>query len=207
MDQYNHLDKVIVTSPNVRWWETFILGKCEATGHWNNISGALRGLAAFWQTVIAIAVLFVISWYLSKCHFFAFTNLGDEAAIGLLALASGIFGATFYNERSSIHSKWQYLSNLFNQAIENEHKEIRDHMFSCLAHDILVMEMWGHKTFRMTFKEALKNAIELLLPPEKATSELQSIAEIGIPYSRALELIEEYTEICAENVERKLKKT
>lgn len=201
---YLNLCEIYINDPPVKHWETVFLGKSSLSGHWNNISGPKRILAAVIQTfwsALALTLILVIG--------FQFHRVDDwkaEQPIGFLTLITGIFGATFYHERTTIHEKWQYLAATFNSILQidppagNGSKSgigkysIREHMLACLAHDILTMEMWAHRSFRAAFKEALERAIihSVKGNPVIAYGKLEQIAIYGIDYDVAKDLISDY---------------
>ena len=157
----------------------------------DNVSGPKRAFAALWQTVLALLVLAIISVVAHQYGRIDLEPLENDAWLGVLALISGIFGATFINERASLHSKWQYLANTYTQAILMEDRAIQDHALSFLAHDILIMEMWAHKSFKQAFKDAIQESVEKCgVHLNCAPGELDRIASEGLGFRRALEMID-----------------
>jgi hypothetical protein len=123
-----------------------------------------------------------------------------------------IFGAAFYREMKDIHNKFDYLAKLFNDVVkteptissgtpkENTYHQ-REHLLACLSHDILIMNMWAHKSFKFLFKETLEKTViyDRLRTHGEASSvlvisDLEKIADNGVSYSEARRLISDYLE-------------
>jgi len=188
--------------------ELLLLGRWEICGYENKVSANRRIIAALYQTVMACVLLFFIHYLFDFWACFEEGPLGDEAQIALLFLISGIFAGTYINERSNIHSKWTYLANLYNLAISQPDPKMSNKVLSSLAHDILIMDMWAHRSFDDVFHETLFDAVVFAhSDPEECEKELLTIASDGIDYKRAEKLIHDLTVFHEDEYERTFKST
>lgn len=124
-------------------------------------------------SAITIAACLTITLIKSQIHDKAFLTY----LISFLARVSWpivrFFGTIFafvaVLEVGSYYQKWKYLSDLFNSAIKevpfphwdngSRKYSCREHLVACLAMDILVMNMWDHRSFAPVFKETLEKAV------------------------------------------------
>lgn len=187
------------------------------TGYYNTIDSKRRIVSAMGQTIWAIIVLnlirvifnyiFVTNYHVS----FKISNqLSYKNYAGIAGVVAAIFGANFIREMKDIHNKFDYLAKLFNDVIKIKpiqfkkinHQEYnqREHLAACLAHDILIMNMWAHRSFQGVFKDIFEKAIILDLYNKKQFSEttieemLNNIADHGIDLSEVKRLISNYVE-------------
>lgn len=210
-DDYRKLRKVKINRylAEKNWFETRVeqifLGQIELFGYYNRIGAKKRIGAAIVQTIWSSGILIGIAAALRWLNESLFS--APVSVVHALALVAAIFGAAFYREMKDIHNKWDYLAKTFNDVIKlpSESKSQsdeatvpysqRDHLGACLAHDILTMGMWGHRSFRSFFLEVLEKAVALKIQhPEKIQSQLEGIAASGIDFSLADEWISEYIE-------------
>lgn len=100
------------------------------------------------------------------------------------------------------------LANLYNLAISQPDPKMSDKILSSLAHDILVMDMWAHRSFDDVFHETLFDAVVFAhSDPEECEKELLKIADDGIDYKRAEKLIHDLTVFHEDEYERTFKST
>lgn len=190
--------------------ECFFLFQFEFSGYYNRINGKLRIFSAaiqtFWASVALVILISFIKFAFHKDHEFSMTvdKLEIEKILGIAGLIALIFGANFIREMKDIHSKFDYLAKLFNDIVKikpleplslNEYNQ-REHLLTCLAHDILTMNMWAHSSFRAVFKEVIEKAViyECRNELHLLETRLINIAKDGITHSRAKTLIEDYLE-------------
>lgn len=187
------------------WFEIVFLGRWPWFGYGNYISGSRRIFTGAFQTIFALVALYGCYWLAEKFGVIGGGVITDQdARMSMLLLVSGIFAGTLFNEKSSLYSKWNYLAHAFNSAL-NLPEPTKAHAMACLAHDLIVMEMWAHRSFRAMFKDAVRDAICLEMSGKTTHAvslELSRVAKNGISYDRALNIIGDLTEELAPEVKR-----
>jgi hypothetical protein len=193
-DVFEKREYIYLRHPNKKWWEPIVLGKAHLTGHWNWVSGPRRGLAALWQTALSLIALNIFIKIGVAYGFFKNPYpMENDVFIGTIAIVVSIFGATFINERASLHEKWQYLANTFNLVLGMPPGVRRNHMEACLLHDILTLEMWAHRSFRAVFKDGIEQALRLEHQSvDKWREEMVLTGDGKLTHSRALQIIGNY---------------
>ncbi len=162
------------------YFETFIL--LRTTRFKNNPSGT-----SFFYIAVGKAALFVNSTLL--IYIFYIKNLLKHihAELDPITVSASIVAivATFYwNERQNYISKWEYLANLYNKHLEFTLREQREAIITSLAHDILLTEMWGHRTFKVLLSDVIR----------EAEGDANSTHELFLTHSSARKLVEKYSE-------------
>jgi hypothetical protein len=186
--------------------ENLVLGQVGVFGYYNHLGAKRRIVAAAIQTFWSVAAMYYLGEWMQGFEInpkqpiqpFYIANILN--ACGLIA---AIFGAAFFREMKDIHNKWDYLAKTFNDTIKLPPKysddlayNPRDHLSACLAHDILTMNMWAHRSFRAFFKEMLEKAVREKHKNNELeiNNQLLSIAQNGIAFADADELITFYLE-------------
>ena len=170
------------------WIEGVLLLHYSCTGYFNEINAKKRIFAAIWQTFMATLAVFIIyDFFKNRCFF----NSDPPNSMNIIAFISAIFGATFFREMKDIHNKFSYLAGIFNDIIkidpiknaDNNSYNKREHLLSCLGHDILIMSMWSHKSFKSVFKDILEKAVlsatEKVPGPPLKKCQLSSVYHTG----------------------------
>ncbi len=182
--------------------EVVLLGQFELAGYYNRVSAKLRFFSALIQTIWATFFLVML---VKAVRQIGYTNLDDPLlnSVALCALISAIFGATYLREMKDIHNKWDYLARTFNDVIKLDTPtntattySRREHLAASLAHDILVMNMWAHRSYRSFFKEILEKSVIYQCRGDHAKihSRLTVIAAGKIDYVETQVLISDYLE-------------
>ena len=199
--KFDDLKKIKITNfrKEKHWFEKLVeilfLGQGEWTGYYNKIGAKQRVIAALVQTIWSASILVLFIYILKDQS----EKINIVNACGLMA---AIFGAAFFREMKDIHNKWDYLAKTFNDIIKlnaNDDRlkySQRDHLAACLAHDILTMNMWAHRSFRSFFKEILLKAVigRHRSNPSEITRLMEEIAQNGITFESAESLVEDYLE-------------
>ena len=180
--------------------EVIFLGQFELAGYYNRVGAKSRIITALIQCTWSSAALFAIG---STLDHYEIIRSNSESIVSICAVIGAIFGATYFREMKDIHNKWEYLSATFNEIVKvppirhglRKYNQ-REHLAACLAHDLLTMNMWAHRSFRSFFKEIVEKAIihESSGDISNAIERLTSIAESGINYKDVKELISNYLE-------------
>lgn len=216
---YKDLPNIKITSlyRDKNWLEVLVeflfLGQSQWTGYYNSIGAKRRVIAALIQTGWSITLLATAGLTLLES-----SKLIDKSnVVNACGIIAAIFGATFFREMKEIHSKWDYLAKTFNDIIKlppppkdgttpTDEKKYspRDHLAACLAHDILVMNMWAHRSFRAFFKEIIVKAVikRHEVNPTEITRQLEEIAKNGIDLRRVESLIQDYLEDVRDDTDR-----
>jgi len=180
-----------------RVFETVFLAQFEIVGFHNKVSVKRRMASAAIQTFWSTILLHVIGTILIQLN-----TISDKgSATSMVALVAGIFGATFYREFMDVRGKWLYLANLFNEVVKqslptdalNSYNR-RVHLSAFLSHDILIMGMWSHASFKEFFKETLEKAVLYRCNGNVDVThrELERIARDGIEIKEAKTIIGNY---------------
>ncbi len=194
------------------FFEMVVLGHIESFGYFNKIGPKRRVLAALLQTLwsmmfLGLATLCFHKFWNNSCE--CDRSIDLEGYIGFAALLAAIFGANFVRESRDVYSKFDYLAGVFNSIIQlDANKEIleynnankREHLLGCLAHDLITMNMWAHRSFTGIFNEVIKKAVILdlhkngVLGSHTLALKLEAIASHGINTDDAKDLISRYIE-------------
>lgn len=184
--------------------ETAFLQKFDRNGYYNSCSGNLRLWATFVVAclVSGMALVFAGLAYGLCLHFGAAVLEVKFDFISLSAAAfvfTGFWIGLFWQEKSRIYSKWEYLAILYNDVIgrpvtSRDMYSERDILRIALAMDILKLEMWAHSSFDSVFKEILADAIHADLKLDKATAEeeVRHLCTTGIDRKRADKYLLDY---------------
>lgn len=186
------------------FFEVFLLGRFEIFGYRNLPSGKMRVFAAFIQTVwVSILLAVFFGFLLGVARKFGYpvnpnNGLMEQGVFAtLFVVVATVFGATFWREQSDLYERWQYLAALFNQIVLTDPPEgregydKREHLWSCFAHDLLVMEMWAHKSFRGAFCDLMERSVifDHNGDIENASAHLKSLAREGVDYSTVMRAV------------------
>lgn len=180
--------------------EKIFLGRFQWCGYENNPSNSLRLIASIIQTLWACLALWIttsIVLSITNNHIVIKTDSAIVSITGVIAL---ILSACIVSERANLYAKFNYLALLFNDIIKVEIATPNlCHRVGCLAHDILVMEMWNHRSFNAAFNEALIWAVLVKhnYSLEIAVRDLNEYKIEGIKYEEAKELIAELITVTA----------
>ncbi|MFG1482915.1 hypothetical protein ABMA79_05985 [Halobacteriovorax sp. HFRX-2_2] len=127
----------------------------------NNTKGKNLFIKAVWTTCLLILV-FSLSY---KNISISSNNLDPKG----YALFIAIFFGLYWNARNVFTRKWDYAANLFNKlCFDLPFKSYKsktaklitiNYTQSTLAIDLMMLEIWSHKSFHKTFLETLFNAI------------------------------------------------
>jgi len=191
-------------------YRDYFSGHVEFCGYDNKVSGKNRIFAALIQAAIFFlfvsALIYALHWLLTRSTDLVLSapqTLDHEALISFVALVSTAFGAIYWREVSTYYNRWSYLGNLFNQAIvvdpikpglKNQYNK-REHLLACLAHDLFIMGMWSHDSFRLTFVDIIEKAVivDREFRVTEIIVELDRIASHGIDHVEAERIITNYT--------------
>lgn len=136
----------------------------------NNTNGTSLFLRAIWSTFVLIILFVLIAKIFPGLCSIEILN-GETAYKGLrdYALAIGLLFGLYWNARSVFTRKWDYSASLFNKLCfdvpfvkykDVSTKRIAVHFHqSTLAIDLLVLEIWSHKSFLYCFREALELSV------------------------------------------------
>lgn len=173
-DKWTNSETIIIQSK--RSLKDYLFFRYEFCGYRNGTAGALGRLYQAFFVALTSTLLLVFSVAIFKSFFqpdsiieYALKLL-NQRGWNLLTSFCSIFAFVAALEISSYYQKWKYLSDLFNSIIKTEavpHWEKtgekkysqREHLNACLAIDILVLEMWSHRSFFPVFKETLEKSI------------------------------------------------
>lgn len=151
------LSKILV--PLINKFESIFF--CKTEYFKNNTKGKNLFVKAVWTTALLI-VIFILSYK----HISINTKRLDAKSFGLFI---AIFFGLYWNARNVFTRKWDYSADLFNKLCFDlpfrnyQSKTAKlitiNYTQSTLAIDLLMLEIWSHKSFNKTFREALFNAI------------------------------------------------
>lgn len=180
--------------------EKIFLGRWEFLGYENKPNNSLRLFASIIQTLWACLALWLfisVILLITNNHIVIKTDSAIVSIAGVIAL---ILSACIVSERANLYAKFNYLALSFNDIIKiEEATKNLCHRVGCLAHDILVMEMWNHRSFNAAFNEALIWAVLVKhnYSLEIAVRDLNEYKIEGIKYEEAKELIAELITVTA----------
>ncbi len=104
------------------------------------------------------------------------------------------------------HSKWEYCSHLFNDTLKSLNESEAHLLEASLAIDVLILDLWAHRSFRDLFYQALENAIKFKYK-ENHSIFLSTIVDRGeLTEADAMSLLNLYQEHLVEIKEYKIKK-
>tara|TARA_B100000749_G_scaffold280259_1_gene275643 strand:- start:8069 stop:8731 length:663 start_codon:yes stop_codon:yes gene_type:complete len=191
--------------------EVALLDKKSKYGYWDNPRANLRLFSSFW---VAVRVAFV----LVITPAIVVINQSPEVFITkktdlfgfLFAFILGFLGFWFglyWKEKVSIHKKWEYLANLYNDVLKEaplrdpKSYNKRKLLEVGLALDILKMEMWGHSSYNDFFNSVLKEAVKYsFLPVTKGLYYKDQFEAYGITKKRATHILDRYHRLVRENL-------
>ncbi len=159
-------------------FEVAILGKHEMCGYRNRVYANLRFIASLQFTAILLLIflLFMLPFLCIFVDKISKMKPDDLISIwmGTIITFGSICGGVFWKEKTSIHSKWQYLAGLYNEVIKTPHTidekdyRKREILEIALSIDILKMDMWAHESFGVVFKDCLEAAIRFYAVPSSS---------------------------------------
>lgn len=188
--------------------EIGLFAKSDFTGYYNNVRANLRIFSSGFTAFIVLAIGFVI--YMETMTFIEVDWWPSENPQTLIAGAIVSFftlwTALFWNEKVSIHKKWEYLANLYNEILKTEpaisKPEIgylpyqkRDLLVNALALDILQMEMWSHESYADLFYDSLEEAIRSIHDENHASFICSKLPTSGIYRSDAKQYLLDHQQI------------
>lgn len=173
-------------------------GRCSLTGYYNYVSGTLRVLSSVWSSLLLIFIVkgtlsLIATFYIPLCKELASTFTFTFFA----KLYFSTVGVVYFFEVQKLYRKWDYLANLFNQVIlvdrppQKESYSKRDHLLACYAHDVIILGMWAHDSFKNSFNEVFEKAV-ISKFGSKSRQEIEKIIKNGIDESEAKSIIGEY---------------
>lgn len=186
--------------------EIGFFAKLDATGYYNNVRANLRIISAgftaafvftfgFW-IYSSLAITLNPSWPTSAESVIA------TSTIGFLTLWTGLF----WNEKVSIHKKWEYLASLYNEILRTDFAKKSEYpkralLENALALDILQLEMWSHESYAEFFRTALEEAIHVSRERSEADWICKGLSSKGILANEAKEYLLIHQEALLEKAE------
>lgn len=185
--------------------DEMVLRKVDSNGYRNNLKGNLR----IWPAIV-ISFYWFAPLVFSTLYFFfdspeAIESIGLGPLLTFYVSVTSAFIASvsgiFWKEKSSLYNKWEYLAALYNDMNQadpartlNEYPK-REFLRVSLAFDILVMDMWAHRSFADVFHDCLSDAIMSYEQSESTGKEIVGqLVSIGLSRKRANGYLEAYQE-------------
>lgn len=79
----------------------------------------------------------------------------------------GVMSVVYWNLWKDYHSKWMYCCDVFNEILKADESK-SNKLRRGLAVDLLVLDLWSHRSFREFFRDCLGEAIDLYVQePDK----------------------------------------
>jgi len=179
---WEEIEVIRIQNSYCRW--DFLFGRFDCFGYYNSVSGTKRILSSLWVATLLTLLL----WFLT-CRF------GEQISFNqLLLFLFSTSGLIYYFELQKLYQKWNYLANLFNSVVltdppkDKKKYDKRQHLNTCYAHDVLILGMWSHKSFKISFKYVLEEAVKLEFG-EIYKERLEEIAKNGIKFQESKNLI------------------
>lgn len=128
--------------------EYMIMNRYSMFGYKNSARANTRILSS---TLLTLQ-LFLWVWFLED----TFGN--GKVSKEMQGVLAGFFFSSFVLERKMLHDKWSYLTSIQNEIEKQTVLMTRRILETKLAIDLVVMEMWSHRSFRHQFsKVAVKS--------------------------------------------------
>lgn len=102
----------------------------------------------------------------------------------------GIMSVVYWNLWKDYHSKWTYCCNVFNQILTLENEKA-DKLRRALAIDLLILDLWAHRSFSEFFKDSLLEALNEMKDDEKEFF-IKKINDGEVAECEALRILESY---------------
>lgn len=168
--------------------ENFVLWRLQ---RWKNNP---RVNALIWKAILSVAsmtiicslftlmICFIMRNFIGENQFFDFekfakdspkVNLGSLFNFGVVF--TGSVSVAYWNMSTMFNKKWNYCADLYNKIIAIPNSTI-DHqqralLRNALAIDLLVLDLWAHRSFSVLFETELMTAIECANSEEYAIIE------------------------------------
>ncbi len=110
----------------------------------------------------------------------------------------GAMSLVYWNSSSLFNRKWTYCCDLYNEMLKLERgsqsNELRyKKLKNALAMDLIVLDMWAHRSFKELFRDELEIAIESTSISELKKNEAIIKANLHkLTESEALEILQKY---------------
>ena len=120
-----------------------------------------------------------------------------ENIVHLTFILAGSTSVVYWNMSHTFHKKWLYCAGLYNDIIKKEENKknssLKRKMANALAIDLLVLDLWAHRSFSELFSDELKHAIENNnMESSKRSSLKEQMINQEMTEDKAKELLEEY---------------
>lgn len=135
----------------------------------------------FYISVLAGGLFYVFAPIFGVDHFVQMGHWGRAVIDHLPGVVTGFLGAlslVYWKTAELTHKKWEYCCNLYNHAIVADGKN-HDLLVNALAIDLLIVDLWAHRSFRELFSEELQSAMLDGINDDLEKSELASRVTSG----------------------------
>lgn len=120
-----------------------------------------------------------------------YLNLSGFKKIGLPFLAT--VSIVYWKLWHDYHSKWTYCCGLFNDILKNSDKSaVAEKLRRALAIDLLVLDLWAHRSFAEFFRDCLSEAIIHYYKENALPLEIKNINAGKLTECQALKILESY---------------
>ena len=116
----------------------------------NRPSGTFFLFTSLYQTILCLFIFYFLlkgsSFFLKEFGFNVENNF-EVSPIYLSTFIMVLFGSLFWKERNDYYQKWRYLAESYKDFMFGPKDQAKMRYIDFL-HDLEVMEMWGHKTYK-----------------------------------------------------------
>lgn len=102
----------------------------------------------------------------------------------------GAVSITFWNMSGTLQKKWIYSSNLYNDILKANKKK-RPLLINALAIDLLILDLWAHRSFAELFADELEENIEQKELSHNQNDMFDKVNDGRLPEHTALKLLED----------------
>lgn len=122
---------------------------------------------------------------------FNFTNYINQHSFKVYLMPLlGIMSVVYWNLWKDYHSKWMYCCNVFNQILTLDENKA-DKLRRALAIDLLILDLWAHRSFSEFFRDSLLEALKAMKQDDKEFY-IEKINRGEISECEALRILEGY---------------
>lgn len=163
LSSIDKLDRIYLHAPDFAWktpawwFDNFILLKLPC--YRNNPRGWFHCLQALWLSVLFAAFTYIVFEILG-CIFPSSVpgNKLDTQHLAIVFKSTVIL--TYARINSVYRDQWKYCAELYNSIQMQTEPLLREKLFNNLCHDLLLVNLWGHRNFKGIFKEHFIYALE-----------------------------------------------
>ena len=157
--------------------------------------------------------------FLSALLLFVTWLLGTQITTPQVAVTSlltgaasvvGTFSLVFWRMNDVYRKQWYYCQELYNEMLKHDEERTASLLANSLAMDLIVVDLWAHRSFRELFREEFWEALQLKYEREPGTlsDKVQRVEKREFGEDEALCLLEWYQEqLLSDHSHRKHKST